>query len=130
MKDEFKSIESKCAPVDTKNDYQMINEGIRVPKLNIDRSCFEHSLEEKRNLKLLKNKMLSHNNPAQYRDSKEIAGNLVIYYINVDKRNNFKTTENIKNVLRENISNIIAAKKASGLVIKRAFYKNSPINNL
>ena len=124
----FKIVESKCAPVDTTDDYQMVNEGLRIPLLTLDRSCFKHSEEEKEALKLLRNKSLSKENPVKYRDSKEIAGNLVLYYINVEKKNDFKTTENIKNVLRENIVNILYNKKISGFKVVKAFYKNSPIN--
>jgi hypothetical protein len=80
-------------PIDTKSDAVMVKEGIRVPKLTIDRKCWEKSQEEKDKLKKVKNKLsptASIPRPKNVEKKK-----LIVYFLNESKTNRFRTTESV-----------------------------------
>lgn len=113
-----------CQPVDTSNDRMMVDEGLRVPPLSINRKVFEKTQSEKNELKRIKTK----NSPKGIKFIQKyeslIPMQLVVYCKYSPKVVDFKSTHSYKCLLSE-VSGILQSLKDSGYIIKDVYFNDT-----
>lgn len=112
-----------CQPVDTSNDRMMVEEGIRVPLLNINRKVFERTQSEKNELKRVKTKYIPKGITLVKKHESSIPMQLVVY-CKYSKVENFKSTHSYKCVLSE-VPNILQSLKDSGYILKDVYFNDT-----
>lgn len=108
--------------IDVKNDYAMVEAGIRKPKLEINRSVFEHTASEKIRLKLEKRK-----GGFESTDFKIVKPSLhkfkLVVYMKKSSVKNFKSTHSLL-VYKEDIDSVLSSFKDEGYVINKVYFNN------
>ncbi len=114
--------------VDHTNDAEMVNEGLRLPKLFIDRTVFKKTSAEKRLLKTLRRKGGPRgNNWTKHEPLHKFR--LIVYMNRSDKvdPNHFKSTHSFMCYENE-VPGILASLTEVGYNIKQAYFNNKKIN--
>ena len=108
--------------IDVKNDYTMVEAGIRKPKLEINRSVFEHTASEKIRLKLEKRK-----GGFESTDFKIVKPSLhkfkLVIYMKKSPVKNFKSTHSLL-VYKEDIDSVLSSFKHEGYIINKVYFNN------
>lgn len=108
--------------IDVKNDSAMVEAGIRKPKLEINRSVFEHTASEKIRLKLEKRR-----GGFESTDFKIVKPSLhkfkLVVYMKKSPVKNFKSTHSLL-VYKEDVDSILASFKHEGYIINKVYFNN------
>jgi hypothetical protein len=113
-------------PVNTEDDRMMVEEGIRVPLLNINREIFKKTQSEKKELKLKKTKTSPKGIKLVQPYESNIPMNLIVY-CKYSKAQNFKSTHAFKCVKSE-VTTILQSLKDSGYILNKVYFNNKPYN--
>jgi len=110
--------------IHTEDDELMIRQGLRRPKLNIDRSVFKKSAFEKKSLKSVRDR----NTPkkivvrANGIVDNSAPGTLIVYIKNTKKLSSFKTTISFRNVKKSEVDGIIFRLSERKLPISKYYF--------
>jgi hypothetical protein len=113
-------------PVNTEDDRMMIEEGIRVPLLNINREVFKKTQSEKRELKLKKTKTSPKGIKLVQPYELNIPMDLIVY-CKYSKVQNFKSTHSFK-CLKSEVPTILQSLKDSGYILNKVYFNNKLYN--
>lgn len=108
--------------VDVENDLEMIQLGLRPPKLIINRRVFKKTDYEKTKLANCKKKTILQS--AKIQPKSPFYGRLTIHLKNVKKNRNFRTTITLRDVNESDVSRTIAKyKNVNKYYFNRQYYK-------
>ena len=129
MNESKKKIQtSKYPPIDVNDDILMVNLGLRQPK-NIPIIRNKLTAQERKELKLLK----SSAQPLAKTEKVKIPRpslhkiRLTVYFINVKKESNFKTTVTTY-IYREDVEDFLQSKVDGGLKLGKIFLDTKPFD--
>ena len=110
-------------PIDVNDDLRMVEEGLRLPLVRINRDVFKKDSWEKKEIKKNKHLKISKGLGHIIKPYALIPGTLTIYYENRQKDSTFKTTESIKCFKNEILSIIQNKWDNYRLKVKKYYFK-------
>jgi len=119
-----KPTRNSAEPIQPNNDLWMVQNGLRNPLVSINRSIFEHTISEKRELKL-KRKNVKFGSSSDFKFQKEDNSkyNLIVYMKHSPKVDKFKSTHPFK-CYKNEVENILANLKEQGYKIGKVYFNN------
>jgi len=110
--------------VHTEDDGLMVNNGLRNPHLEIDRSVFKKDTFEKKSLKAVKDRLTPKKIVVRANGVKYFGGTgtLVVYIRNDKKLKDFKTTRSYRNVKGHEVDGIIFRLSERKLRISKYYF--------
>ncbi len=110
-------------PIDVNDDLRMVEEGLRLPLVRINRDVFKKDSWEKKEVKKWKHLKVSEGVGHIIEPYETIKGRLTLYYENINRLPNFRTTETVK-CFRSEIDEILRIKKEKDkLKVSKYYFK-------